>query len=492
MQPFAARIALLFALVPATLGAGGGSNLNHLLDRMRVAAGPVWNTHFVSISRVAIDGGATAVVETDGQGLRFNLHRCNGEMCTGTYFDGQRLFTVGINGTALPEGKDTQPYLRALRWLASLGFLGPDFAGTGRRIDDGGTATVAGTRYHTLFVIDSAAVPMEVFVDPQTALVRYARDVNGTDTFEYRDYRKVDGFTIPFEIRHNGSVLERYDDRTPVQPPFDPPRGLSPTFAGPAKPVPTDPAHITPVFACEIGGVALHCLLDTGNSGLSISSEVASQLDAPVVGTVDVRGLGGYSTQVVRAGPLRIGNATFPSAYYLVLNDIRKYGYDVVVGADVLGTTEVEIDTATHALTFGANQTAGGFSVPMTFQNFVPVVTVALGTLDAQLAVDTGDESNINLGFEFYSKHTDLFAVDGRREVAGVGATSYELIGRIPEVTIGDYRTGPQTIGATQTLHGTAFGHLGAGFLSQFKVVLDYSGGFLRLTPRTDGPLVHA
>ena len=47
---------------------------------------------------------------------------------------------------------------------------------------------------------------MQLFVDPQTALVRFARDVNGDDTFEYRDYRKVDGFTLPFEIRHNGDV----------------------------------------------------------------------------------------------------------------------------------------------------------------------------------------------------------------------------------------------------------------------------------------------
>jgi hypothetical protein len=482
MQPFAARIALLCALLPATLGAAGGPNLAHLLERMRAAAGPVWSTHFVSISRLSVDGG-TAVVETDGQGLRFDLHRCNGELCDGTYFDGQRLYTVNINGTALPETNEPQPYLRALRWLASLGFLAPDFASADRRIDDGGTATIAGAKYRTFFVVDGESVPMQVFVDPQTALVRYARDVNGDDTFEYRDYRKVGGFTIPFEILHNGSVLERYDDRTPVAPPFAPPHGPRPSFSGPAQPVPTDPAHVTPVFNCELAGIPVRCLLDTGNSGLSMSSELASRIDAPVAGTFEVRGLGGYSTQVVRAGPLRIGNATFPPAYYVVLKDIRAYGYDVVVGADVLGTTQVEIDAATHALTFGAKSAPGGFSVPITFQNFVPVVNVGLGTLDAQLAVDTGDESNINLGYDFYSKHTDLFAVTGKRTVGGVGGEGFELTGHIPEVTIGDYRTGTQAIGATPTLHGTASGHLGAGFLSQFKVLLDYGGGVLKLVP---------
>ncbi|HTA40676.1 MAG TPA: hypothetical protein VK760_16455, partial [Candidatus Acidoferrales bacterium] len=281
MQPFAARIALLCALVPATLGATGG--LTPLLDRMRTAAGPVWSTHFVSISRVSSEGGGSAVVETDGQGLRFNLHRCNGELCNGTYFDGMHLYTVNINGTALPESKDPQPYLRALRWVASLGFLGPDFPAAGRRVDDGGSSTIGGTRYRSIFVIDSDAVPMQLFIDPQTALVRYARDVNGSDTFEYRDYRKIDGFTIPFEIRHNGRVLEKYDDRTPVAPSFDPPHGPRPSFSGAARPVPIDPNHVTPVFACSIGGITLKCLLDTGNSGLSMSSELASELDVPVV-----------------------------------------------------------------------------------------------------------------------------------------------------------------------------------------------------------------
>jgi hypothetical protein len=99
--------------------------------------------------------------------------------------------------------------------------------------------------------------------------------------------------------------------------------------------------------------------------------------------------------------------------------------------------------------------------------------------------VDTGDESNINLTNEFYGKHPGLFSVTQRRFVSGIGGSSVEMIGEIPEVTIGDYRTGPQTIGTTQTLHGTAFGHLGAAFLQQFIVQLDYAGAELRLVPRS-------
>ncbi len=99
--------------------------------------------------------------------------------------------------------------------------------------------------------------------------------------------------------------------------------------------------------------------------------------------------------------------------------------------------------------------------------------------------MDTGDESNVNLAYDFYAKHSGLFSVTQRRSVSGIGGASVELIGEIPWLAIGGYRTGPQRIGTTQTLHGTAFGHIGAAFLSQFIVQIDYAAAFLYLTPRT-------
>jgi hypothetical protein len=167
-----------------------------------------------------------------------------------------------------------------------------------------------------------------------------------------------------------------------------------------------------------------------------------------------------------------------------VLNDISRYGYDVVLGADFLGTASVEIDAADHIVRLATPVASDAFTIPLSFENFVPVVDVHLGSVDARLAVDTGDESNINLAYGFYTKHTTLFSITERRLVAGVGGTSVELIGDIPQVTIGDYHTGPQKIGTTQTLQGTAFGHLGAAFLRQFVVQFDYAAAELHLTPK--------
>jgi hypothetical protein len=69
--------------------------------------------------------------------------------------------------------------------------------------------------------------------------------------------------------------------------------------------------------------------------------------------------------------------------------------------------------------------------------------------------------------------------------VSGVGGHSTELIGEIARVRIGTLTAENQQIGTTQTLKGTANGHLGAGFLSKYRVTLDYAHQLLRLLPKT-------
>jgi Aspartyl protease len=481
---FAARTGLLFALVLSTLGAARNENgVVRLLEQMRGASGPVWQTHIVSVARLTFNGEPT-VVSSESEGLRVSVRHCIGEVCDGTYYDGSRVYSFNMNGTMVASSQEGVPFLRALRIVASLDFLTPSFLERGGRVGGAGTATLDGRSYRTIVVGESDAVPLRLFVDPQSGLIRYARTLDGRDTFEYRNYRRVGAFELPFEVLHDGRIFERYDDRAAVSSAFHPPHGLVPAFSGTPGAIATDPKAVTPIVDCSIGGIAVRCLIDTGNSGLSMSAELASRLGAPVVGTYQVRGLGGYSTQVVRAGPLRIGNAAYPDAYYIVLSDLRRYGYDAVLGADLLGASGIEIDSAAHTVRLQPPPLRNAITVPLTFEHFVPVVTVGLGEIQTQLAVDTGDESNVNLSYEFYAKHPGLFSVTQRRSVGGIGGTSVEMIGEIPEVQIGAYRTGPQRIGTTQTLQGTAFGHLGAAFLDQFVVQLDYAASELRLVPR--------
>jgi hypothetical protein len=328
---------------------------------------------------------------------------------------------------------------------------------------------------------------MVVFVDPQSGLVAGASDVNGDASYTMRDYRRVGSYMLPYEIERNGVPLERYITRRIDAAPLERPHGLTAQITSSPAGMPFDPQSSSPTGTCTIAGVTARCLIDTGNSALSMSLELAEQLHLEPIGMMKITGLGNYATEVVRTGPLQLGNVRFGDANYVVLSDIHRYGYDVVIGADVLASMPVTIDYTKHALYFGGDTQADlqGVTVPLAFQNFVPVVNVTLGELPTSLAVDTGDQSNINLAYEYYQQHPSLFQATKTEEVSGVGGHSTELIGEIARVRIGTLTAENQQIGTTQTLKGTANGHLGAGFLSKYRVTLDYAHQLLRLLPKT-------
>lgn len=489
-MPFAKWFALLLAAglavvaPPPALGAAPPESLTHLLTRMRELSGPVWSAHLTSISHV-MRSGETVDLKSETQGLRFASYECNGALCAGTYFDGERVYAININGTTLPEVNSADPLLRAERTIASFTYLAPDFTAQGGRIVDDGTTAISGVPYRTLLISNGDAVPMLVYIDPKTASVKYMRDVNGDVTLEYRGYTQVAGrYTLPMQVLRNGNPLERYDQRDAVSTPFEAPHGPMPVFATRPAIVPTDPAQATPVFACTLGGIATTCLLDSGNSGLSVSLELAEQLNAPTVGSFRVRGLGDYSTEVVRAGALQIGSMSLPSANYVVLHDIDRFGYQVVVGADLFAATTVQLDNAAHRVVLGAPASQRGYAVPLAFDNFVPFVDVLLGELPAQLTLDTGDESSINLTYRFYQAHK-LFTATSEHVASGVGGSSVVLLGTIPLVQIGGYSIESPAIGATPNLPNTEDGHLGAGLLARFNVTIDYAAGLLHFVPLT-------
>jgi hypothetical protein len=466
----------------AATGTGTGS-LSALLERMRDRNGPVWRTHLRSSSRLVF-GDQSMMVHTDAYGMRFVTYQCTGSLCVGQYFDGERLAQVDINGTALPSQSDRAAGLRAERMVATLQFLASDFASLGGSVTDQGVGSLNGLRYRVLLVESPDGDRMEVYVDPALAVVRYARNLDDGALFEYRDRREVgNGISLPYLVLRNGTVLERYLARSVATGGFKPPHGPTPAFSSAPASVSTDPDRPIPIFPCELGGVSTTCLLDSGNSGLAISRQLADQLRAHAIGAFHVSGLGNYTTDVVRAGPLTVANATYPDAYYVVLDDIHSAGYDVVLGADVLASTTIELDGAAHSVTFDPASTEGGVSIPLIFSDFVPVLAVQLGDLGTKLALDTGDESNINLAYDFYRAHPQLFETRQERSVRGIGGNSIELIGSIPDVRIGNLDLHDQAIGATQSLRGTAFGHLGAGFLQHLRVIFDYAAERVLLVP---------
>lgn len=479
---FAARAALLCVVALLTVAAAPEPPLSSVLAHMRSVNGRPFNYHIVSASSAGNDAGE---FRSESQGLRFLNRACAEALCTGTYFDGERSFNVNINDTMLPRSPEIQYAMRALRLVLSLAFLDPQYTRSGGRIVDEGYVQLDGKRMRRLLIGDGVSAMTEAYIDPQTWLIAAVGDLDEHDIVFLRDYRRVGSLMLPFALERNGATIERYKTREIVSTPLEVPRGLQVARTASSAAVPLDPAAPTPILPCRVAGVAAKCLIDTGNSGLSISLELAEKLNAPTVGAFQVTGLGNYATGVVRAGPLEIGNLRFAQPNFIVLHDIQNYGYDVVVGADVLAQMPVLIDPARHVATFGAQVPADGDTVGLTYENLVPVISVRLDETETVLLLDTGDESSINLSYDYYREHPTLFKPLRQEPVSGVGGSSIELIGAIPQIAIGGFVLPNQTIGATQTLKGTAHGHLGAQVLSHFALYLDYPHSRIVLQARS-------
>ncbi|MBC5828892.1 MAG: aspartyl protease family protein [Candidatus Eremiobacteraeota bacterium] len=488
---FALRLAALPALWFLLLGAAGPPiSVPALLARMRAASGEPYRFHVQSVAHDPAN--REAVIRADFAGLRFVSRSCESNVCTGTYFDGVRTFSVNLNDTALPRGNSVDPYLRALRTVSSYAFTDNAFELDGGNVSDAGLRWIGKKSYRVLAVRAVSSIPLLVYVDPASALITSVRSSNDSLLFGYRDYRRVGPLMLPFEIDNAQKVAQHYDSRTVSPDPFAPPRGLIPQVneRRPAMKMLTE--SDTPIGDCKIADRKLRCLIDTGSSGLSLSVQAAEQLHLEPFGGFEARGLGHYATGVVRTGPLEVGNAVFGTANYLVLNDIHQYGYDVVLGADILANSNVVIDYNRREVLFGFDFESNGASViPISFENFVPVVPVTLGSTLVPLAIDTGDESGINLSYDYYKLHSDLFSATEARDVSGVGGNSEELIGEIPHVQVGSFRVENQRIGATRKLKATANGHLGGGFLAHFRVTFDYARSRLGLVARGNDSAVH-
>jgi len=483
---FAARLLLLCTIGFLTYGAMPEAQpvpLSQLLAKMRTVNGGLYNMHLVSTSEHKVDG-VPAQATTESMGLAFVVRDCTGPLCVGSYFDGERLYQFNVNGTMLPGEQQYTPYLRAMRTLGMLAFLDPHFEQQGGRIDDAGSAQFGDCTCRALVVQAPDAVPVSIYVDPRTGLVAGARDQHDDMVVKLANYHHVAAFQLPFDVDVNGEAVERYTSRTIEWGRVEPPKGVDTTITAGEPGLTLDSAAVSPIGTCKIAGIEARCLIDTGNSTLSMSEQLAQRLNLKPIWDLPIAGLGTYSAPVVRAGPLQVGNATFGQADYLVLTDAERYGYDLVLGADVLANAPVSIDYEHHVLTFGnADPPGQSNTLPIEFDKLIPVVNASLGSTRARLAIDTGDESSINLAYDFYQKHPDLFTVTSTAQVGGVGGISVEDMGELPEIRLGGIAAQDQPIGATRTLHGTADGHLGAAFLSKFRIVLDYPHQRMYLTP---------
>lgn len=457
--------------------------MDQLLTRISAASGEPWRFHVVSRSLANIQHH---IVETriDAQGQRVSTRRCSANVCVGTYVDGAWNAVFSYNETPIPQPNPTDSFSLALRTVSSYEFASQNFRALGGRIDDLGTRPLEDRIVRVLAVTSPDGATVQALIDPATALLRGIARGDGATFLRYDDQRRVGPLTLPFSVRRENGTADVFEARTIDPQPLSLPVGPPATFAAEPETVALNRGGGAPRFPCRVEDVATTCLLDTGASGLAMSLDLADRLHKNIVGQIELEGLGTVLTGVVRAASLDLGGLQIGSALYAVLPDAAGFKADVVLGADVIGRSVVRLDLHARTISFFPLGTAlTGTPLPLAFDRFTPTVAITLGDLPTRLAIDTGDESSIDLPIAFYRAHPGLFTPHETRHVMGVGGRGEQSIGRIGRVRLGNFTFSDVPIGATDVGSPTR-ARLGAGFLSRLVVELDYANAQVGLRAR--------
>jgi hypothetical protein len=459
--------ALAAVLVPAAPrpATAADSLLEALLAKSRAASGAPYRYHVISKSREDEDGH-TYEVTTETEGLKYLARKCVRNLCTsGFYFDGERSFNTNFNDTALPLSARVDGLQLTLRAIASYAFTAPDFRAKGGTVEARDSILRDGKQFGRIAVAPRLGALLEAVIDPDTGLVVGVISDERRLAFEFRDQRKVgDRITLPYAVYLNGAPIEKFDDRSIDPAPLAAPAGIVPQIAGGAAAIAMTRGD-APIVPCSIGGRSATCLFDTGNSGLAIGSELAGKLGlVPQTGGV-IGAAGSAIAGVAKAPALSVGGATFPPAQYVVIAGLRTAGYDIVLGADAFANARISLDFERKVVTVaGAGGPVAGGST-LSFENFVPTLAVALGGVPADLSLDTGDASAVELAADWAAAHPNA---------AGDSVT----------VRLGADDVSHVHVVATKRLGAPDRGVIGSGLLQHFVTTFDYAHARIGLVPQ--------
>jgi hypothetical protein len=451
--------------------------LQALLDRARTASGAPYRFHVVSESRETT-GGHTFDVTTETEGLKYRARHCYHSTCTGFYFDGERSYDANFNGTALPLSTQVDALQLTLRAIASYAFTDPGFRSNGGTLALRDPVLRAGRKYQLLSVAPRLGALLDAVIDPATGLVAGVISDERGLAFEFGDQRRVDGrVTLPYTVSLNGAVIQTFDRRSLSEQPLSAPAGLVPQFAsGPATVAMQRPSGSqAPVVPCAIGSERTLCLIDSGNSGLSMTIELANRLGLTPQELGPEFGSSATVAGIVKAGPLQLGGVTYPAAQYVVLRGAHRGGIDLVLGADVFAHARITIDYGKGAVTFAGPGAAPPESAALTFDNYVPVATVRVAGETLPLAIDTGSDAAIEVGYAYFVQHRNEFKPGGAGAGPDAGAAT---------VRIARFDVPAQYIGSTRSAEPVAQGRAGNSLLDHFVVTFDYADGKVGLAPR--------
>ncbi len=451
---FAARLLVLLAAAPLPAAAAPDP-----LAVLAAANGHPAAVHVAAVSTRVLEGRRIRL-ELEQLGATRLVRRCVEDICVGTWFDGRRLWTFGVNAIPLPEADDaTTPLRRTLAAIGSYAFAEPAFRAAGGTVSPRG-----GGRFR---VRAPGGAELDALVDPASHALSRVVTPAGEPVAAYGRPVRVGGAS--FALERSGSLeTGPFDGATVREGPLAPPSGPAVTYQGDG--VLALSRESVPIVPCTLAGRAVRCLLDSGATPSAIALPLAEALGLEPQGELELTGFGRFTTGLVGAGPLTVGAARFERVQLAVLPSTGGVPFDAVIGADLLARLRLVLDRPHDRARVLAPGPAGASEgIPLDFRDGLPHVEALLDGVPAQPLLDTGDSAVVSLGYGAY-RTGPQWPVVGRGRASGIAGTD-----DIFRVTIPSLAVGPLALGevAAVVRRTQSEPHLGVGLWARCPLELD-------------------
>lgn len=506
------------AAVPAAAQDGGNSDLARTLAQTRNALGPaaLRRGGTLLLEETVISNGLKGTGTSAGAigGIRFAERQSTPPLVAADGFDGTSAWNQDQSGFAWTDGSVagiSQEIDQAYAFDQTL-FLQ---ASGGATVSWTGIKSDRGRRYAVIGVTPQGSqLPMQVWIDTATHLpARYVIAFGPlVNTVTTSDYRRVDGFMVPYRVHAESSAGNSSDiavtsgkiatSSTALNRPASSVNDFSMTGGKSSTAIPIDLADNHVYLNVMLNGKGPYrFIFDTGGSNV-IDPAVAAEIGAKGAGTLQGAGAGSTTESFSFAGvdSLQVGDAVLRNQVFAVGPVRQGFGIsagqkvDGLIGFEVLARYVTTFDYANRTVTLqmpGASGPAGATVMPFFFGATQPQFKCTIDGIASDCSVDTGARDNITLLAPFVAAHPQVVPAAHSAEGVngfGVGGGAKGVLGRLATLEfsqfafhdiVADYSTQKEGFFASPFLAA----NVGGGVWKRFTVTFDYVGQTIALKP---------
>ena len=241
----------------------------------------------------------------------------------------------------------------------------------------------------------------------------------------------------------------------------------------------------------------LKFIFDTGASISVIDPQSARALGLRAKGKLKLDATGGsVQSGLIQQVSLSVSGATVFNQTLATIDldafaPLFGFKIDGIIGHDFINNFVVEIDYASRVMNFfetrGYKYHGAGESIPIEIVEKTPyvrgrIVLNGREPIEGKFEIDTGGTGILNLNTPFVNKHKMLETLANRTQgkMGGAGGSAATVKAHVPAVEMGSFAIKDPLVVFARGTEGSESsteydGSLNNGFLSEFKVILDYS-----------------